>query len=169
MNKPTYIIIHHEAPPVITNVPRFKIVDEYHKRKGFPKSNRGYYCGYHYFIEKSVVLIQSRNDNEIGAHTIGYNDKSIGICLAGNFDVEFPTSAQISVLRTILGEKTTLFDIPINNILPHRSFSPKSCYGSKLFDDWAKNLLIENQRITILTKLRDLYAQLLELLKGRKA
>ena len=162
-NEPKYLIVHHEAPPVITDSPRFGIVDSYHKTKGFPKSSLGYYCGYHYFIEKTGQIWKARQDNEIGAHTIGYNDKSIGICLAGDFDLEKPSIVQESALQSLLKEKMAYYGILPENIVPHRRFAAKSCYGSNLTDNWARNL-VEDKRIKILQALVEAYKKLISLL-----
>ena len=169
MNRPEYLIIHHEASPVITTAHRFSLVNIYHKQRFNFISSLGYYVGYQYFIEKDGTVKQARADTDEGAHTIGYNKKSIGICLAGNFSLELPSVKQRDALRSLLQGKVNEYHIPFQNVGPHRMFGSTTCYGLKLSDNWAKNLLVENQRITILTKLRDLYAQLLELLKGRKA
>jgi len=35
------------------------------------------------------------------------------------------------------------FKIPKENIIPHRTFAKKTCYGNKLTDEWARNLVSE--------------------------
>ncbi|MBZ4369940.1 N-acetylmuramoyl-L-alanine amidase, partial [Mycobacterium tuberculosis] len=77
-------------------------IDLWHKERGFPVSSLGFYVGYHYVIEKSGNLLTARRESEIGAHTIGQNESSIGICLVGNFDVETPTQQQIATLGDML-------------------------------------------------------------------
>src|SRR3990167_5836333 len=155
-----YIIIHHEAPPVVVQGDRFDIVDKYHKSLGWQK------IGYHYFIEKSGKIKQGRLETETGAHTIGKNDESLGICLAGNFDLEMPTTNQIKSLISLINQKMMQYGIPIEKIVPHRFYATyslakqgvnapntskwatwdntqpyKSCYGKLLDDNWLKNLL----------------------------
>lgn len=156
MNKIEYIIVHHEAPPMVTNKPRFSVVNDLHKQQDFPISSMGFYCGYHYFIEKTGQVIQARKDDETGAHTKLWNEKSLGICLAGNFDFELPTKQQIEALTKLLKEKYALYAVPI---VPHRKFASKDCYGKNLSDDWAANLIKEDQVkiIWILRKIIELY------------
>ena len=168
MNKPQWIIVHHEAPPVTTNSPRFGVVNEYHKLKGFPKSSLGYFCGYHLFIEKSGLVWKAREDFDIGAHTIGYNDKSLGVCLAGNFDIEMPTEAQKTALRSVLKEKTIQYGILPLNIVPHRKFSQKTCYGSKLPDTWAADLLTKEEKISVLQSVLNSLWKTLQALMGKR-
>lgn len=147
MSKPTKLIIHHCGgtdldPLADTSNQSFEIVNEYHREKWNFKSTLGYYLGYQYFIDKYGKVTQARLDTETGAHTIGQNDGSIGIVLAGNFDLTFPTKEQVDALRTLLVQKTAQYGIPPENILPHRHFAVKTCYGRNLPDSWARDLLL---------------------------
>lgn len=141
INKPEYLIVHHTGgtdkdPLADTSHHTFAIVDEYHKSLGWGK------IGYHYFIDKAGNITQGRKDDEEGAHTIGYNTKSLGICLAGNFDVTMPTIAQRNTLRDILTIKSKQYAIPLEKIVPHRFASGKTCYGKLLSDDFARKLIV---------------------------
>lgn len=148
MNKPQYLIVHHTGgtdadPRADTSNQKFEVVDDWHRQKWNFKSSLGHYIGYQYFIDKTGKVTQGRADTEEGAHTIGKNNSSIGICLAGNFDVTKPTQAQIDALKALLKEKMAQFNIPLANVVPHRTFAVKTCYGSLLSDSWARDLLNE--------------------------
>lgn len=137
MNKVKYLVIHHAGgttsnPLEDTSNQTFEIINAYHKSLGWGG------CGYHYVIEKNGKVTQGRKENEEGAHTIGHNKESIGICVIGNFDVTLPTEAQISSLKTLLGVLKMRYDVPI---VPHRHFANKSCYGRNLSDSWASDLI----------------------------
>lgn len=135
-NTPTKIIVHHSATS--TPNPQFLDINEWHRLREFPKSSLGYFVGYHYVIEKNGDLKQARQDVEEGAHTIGENTSSIGICLVGNFDEETPTPQQISALGQLLLVICDTYKIPMAQIFPHRHFANKSCYGKKLCNEWAQ-------------------------------
>lgn len=178
----SWIIIHHEAPPIIVSGDRFNIVDQYHKSLGW----KG--IGYNWFIEKSGQVKQGRLETETGAHTKGHNDDSIGICLAGNFDLEMPTANQIKSLITLLNQKMTQYGIPLSKVVPHRYFatyslaqegtpapntSPwktwdntqpyKSCCGKLLNDSWIGiliNATIEPTKEEIKTQIINLLGKL---------
>lgn len=142
MNIPKYLIVHHTGgtdlnPLLDTSNHTAEQVDAWHKAKGWDG------IGYNWYIEKSGLLKKGRDEAKTGAHAIGYNDKSIGICLAGNFDATLPTQEQINTLRKLLVEKMAQYGIPKENIVPHRKFATKTCYGRKLSDDWAQKLLTE--------------------------
>lgn len=141
-----YIILHHtggtDADPLFdTSNQTFEVVNEYHKQKWSFRSNLGHYLGYQYFIDKQGKVTQAREDTETGAHTIGQNNDSIGICLAGNFDVTLPTPEQIEALKGLVKALKTKYSIGLDCIVPHRHFANKSCYGRLLSDDWIVKLL----------------------------
>lgn len=139
-NKPEWLIIHHTGgtstePLADTSHHTLEIVNKYHKSLGWEM------IGYHYFIEKGGALRKGRPEHYHGAHTLGYNRKSIGICLAGNFDLTLPTEEQITTLTGLLTALKKAYSIPSENIVPHRKFAKKTCYGSKLADNWAEELV----------------------------
>lgn len=56
-------------------------------------------------------------DNEIGAHALGYNDKSIGICLIGKDEF---TVEQMEALKNLLRDLLKHYKINPKNVLGHR-------------------------------------------------
>ncbi len=138
-NKPSSIIWHHSAD-LSTGHQAIRI-NEYHKEKGFGQSSLGYYGGYHILIEKDGTTFRFRNDNEIGCHTFNHNQNTLGICLAGNFDIEVPTQAQHEALHGQLDKWMVLYGIPREQIWPHRRFRNTACPGHKLYDNWAREIL----------------------------
>lgn len=169
MNEVKYLIVHHTGgtdsnPLADSSNQTFKIVDDYHKERFKFISSMGHYIGYHYFIEKDGTLTQGRSDDEEGAHAVGYNKQSLGICLAGNFDATLPSDAQIRVLRDLLKKKMKDYGVPLKNIVPHRTFANKTCYGRKLPDDWAQSILVLS-REEKLAKANTLLIEAMSLLK----
>lgn len=160
-NTPKYLIVHHTGgaelnPLADTSNQIFEDINLWHREN--PKTWLGFYSklgfsiGYTYFIDKTGKVTQGRDDTEQSAHCIGYNNNpwdspdkmSIGICLAGNFDVTLPTPEQIKSLRELLTQKRKEYNIPLSQIIPHRHFASKSCYGNNLSEDWARSLIAEN-------------------------
>jgi hypothetical protein len=63
--------------------------------------------------------------NEIGAHALGYNDKSIGICLIG---IKTFTPKQMVSLINLLNDLRTIYRLSIGSILGHYEVSAgRSC------------------------------------------
>ena len=54
--------------------------------------------------------------NEQGAHALGFNDKSIGICLIGVKDF---TPRQMSALRTLVSELCIHYGLTAKNVVGH--------------------------------------------------
>ncbi|MDR1995122.1 N-acetylmuramoyl-L-alanine amidase [Azonexus sp.] len=67
------------------------VIDQWHVERGFKRSaewrqrqNPGLAAiGYHFVIGRSGVVFTGRHLDEVGAHAVGYNTRSIGICLVG--------------------------------------------------------------------------------------
>lgn len=151
-NIPKEILIHHTGstetdPRADTSDHTFEIVNNGHRYN--PRvwlgeySSLGFAIGYHYFIDKTGKVTQGRADSDEGAHCVGHNTTSIGICLAGNFDVTMPTKEQIEALKTLIEKKMKDLSIGIDKVYPHRKFASKSCFGKKLPDNWVNTILGE--------------------------
>tara|TARA_R100000808_G_scaffold6280_2_gene18799 strand:+ start:4410 stop:4946 length:537 start_codon:yes stop_codon:yes gene_type:complete len=52
-------------------------IDQWHRQKGWLS------CGYHYVIRRDGQIEIGRELMVAGAHTIGFNNKSVGVCLVG--------------------------------------------------------------------------------------
>lgn len=118
---PKFIIIHH------TEKHGMDVYEahEYHKSLGWEG------IGYNYFIEENGEIIEGRGIY-VGAHTKGINDKSIGICLSGNFDLSYPTKKQIKSLYKLCRYFMKKYRVKKCDILGHREVKnvTKSCPGS---------------------------------------
>jgi len=76
-SKPTkYIVVHCSATE---NLSRFdwKSIDQMHRARGFSM------VGYHFIIKKDGTIQKGRDLGAIGAHAVGFNNESVGICLIG--------------------------------------------------------------------------------------
>lgn len=120
------IVIHHSASPPDTTMEQ---VDQWHRNRGFTK------IGYHYFLESDGTVKIGRPDWAVGAHAIGANFDSLGICLAGNFEEAPPTQAQMKALAELIKDdiRKAYGNIPY---IGHKDVDPKghptACPG-KLF------------------------------------
>jgi len=126
--KPEYLIIHHSATARDTTT--FEAVKAGHIKKGWGD------IGYHFFITADGVLHEGRGQDQIGAHCIAdrMNYRSLGICLAGNFEIEQPTEKQLETLKGIVNQLKEIYKIPAENVLGHREVENAStlCPGSHL-------------------------------------
>jgi len=114
---PTKIVVHHsltaDGPTVSWNAIR-----DYHVNVNGWKD-----IAYHYGIEQigdRFDILKGRMDNEVGAHCIGFNENSLGICLVGNFDAAPPPAAQVDLLRKLCRSLMEIYGIKADGVLGHR-------------------------------------------------
>lgn len=116
--KPEYLIIHCSdsawgSAPVIRS---------WHRARGWED------IGYHFVInngrpDQKLQIISmdgsieaGRSVDVAGSHCLGYNDKSLGICLVGK--TEF-TLSQMDTLKELCQELCMKFGIPAENVIGH--------------------------------------------------
>jgi N-acetyl-anhydromuramyl-L-alanine amidase AmpD len=134
-----YIIIHHSA----TDEGSALAFHRSHLAKGWDKG-----VGYHFVIDNRS---SGKSDGEIeatprwikqldGAHckASDMNNKAIGICLVGNFDVEEVSSRQMASLVYLVKTLQDYYHIPSKNILAHGHVAGSNthCPGKQF--PWAK-------------------------------
>ncbi len=149
--RPKYIILHHTAGPMNQT---FEAINAYHKQRFNFKSTLGFYVGYQYLITSDGAVHQARKDTEEGAHTIGYNQNSIGISVTGWFDDGhdgLPNEKQQETLARLLVEKLEQWNLKFEDIKFHREFAAKSCPGLHITKEWV-NQLIKNYQMPEIDK-----------------
>jgi len=117
-NNPTQTIVHHTTDK--SRRWQYEKTRKYHVSKNWGD------IGYHWFIEKDGSLKVGRWDGLEGAHTIGHNRNSVGIVLAGNFEEQEPTKAQLVALDKLLSR----LSMPV---FGHRDFAATACPGKNLY------------------------------------
>lgn len=113
-------------------------IDKMHReKKGFRK------VGYHIVILPDGTIQYGRRINETGAHVMGHNDDSIGICYIGGLDYngvpkDTRTIAQIAACAEI---RTWLdYFIPGIEHVGHRDLSPDTNGDGMITQvDWLKS------------------------------
>ena len=161
MNNPSVVITHHAVSGRGHTV---EDVDDWHYER-WPEfqSELGWWVGYHYVIERTGKITQTREHWEEGAHTKGMNTSSIGVCFMGNMDVQMPTQAQLRTWDRLYG--TLLEEYPKLITQPHRAYANKSCHGSLLTDDY---FAARYQKITLIHKLQQIVSLLTVLLSRKR-
>jgi N-acetylmuramoyl-L-alanine amidase len=90
--------------------------------------------GYHYGIElvnDDYVLQKGRLESKPGAHTVGMNSKSLGICVVGNYDNQVPEHTAIDILVGLCIKKCTEYGLSADDIETHNKYaSYKTCPGT---------------------------------------
>ena len=126
-----FLVIHHTGFP---NEDKDSIAADIHK---FHQETNGWAgIGYHYLIRKNGMIEQGRRPDAVGAHALHYNSTSIGICLAGNFEIGKPTRKQMESLKILsawLCQKYKLDPMKKGVIVGHRDLNDTDCPGNSLY------------------------------------
>jgi N-acetylmuramoyl-L-alanine amidase len=88
--------------------------------------------GYHFFINLAGVIFEGRPLEVRGAHVKGRNNGAIGVSLAGNFEVDHPTSEQVDALFKLVDFLTHEFRV--SHLAGHDVLNPAltQCPGDNL-------------------------------------
>lgn len=107
-----------------------------HRHRGFNGA------GYHFYIRKNGDIKNTRPLEKAGAHALGYNAHSIGICYEGGLDVRYRpadtrTEWQKHSLRVLI--RTLLMDYPGCRVCGHRDLSPDRNGDGRISpEEWVK-------------------------------
>lgn len=119
-----YIVVHCSAtqPGIDIGV---REIDAWHRSQGWAA------CGYHYVVRLNGEVELGRPENVPGAHVVGHNYHSIGVCYIGGLDAngkpsDTRTVLQREGLQRLLRE--LLIRYPKAVICGHRDLNPhKAC------------------------------------------
>lgn len=119
----TEIIVHCTATPRGRAV-TVREIDAWHRARGFSG------IGYHYVVGLDGRVMAGRTEERSGAHCLGHNARSIGVCYVGGLDApgrpaDTRTVAQRLALHCLLSALKRLY--PGVVIRGHRDFAAKAC------------------------------------------
>lgn len=91
-SKTDEVILHHAEASSAT----VWDINDWHLNNGWTG------IGYHYYIRKDGSVYRGRPEWALGAHAVGHNDRSIGICCEGAYMTETMPAAQLASLKALL-------------------------------------------------------------------
>lgn len=141
----TEIILHYSDSDIKAH-DDISVIDDWHKQRGFKctlDDGRVIHVGYHYFIKSDGTVQIGRPLDKIGAHCLGHNKISVGICLHGKD--KFSTK-QFKALATLIQQ--LLIQFPNSTIHGHNEFSYKDCPVFDV-DDFIEDYLANIDRIDV--------------------
>lgn len=117
---------------------RMEDVDRYHREhNGWRK------IGYHIFIEQDGAVRRGRDDIELGAHAVGFNEHSLGLCVSGHGDYLPWNDAQLkAVLVQCCNWIRKYPRIEVDNVIGHRETDEHG--GPPVFKTCPGNLIDMN-------------------------
>lgn len=119
------IVIHCAATKASMDIGRDEI-DRWHKQRGW----KG--VGYHYVIRRDGTVESGRPIDQVGAHAVGHNTGSIGICLVGGIDDagkpkdNFTAAQWKSLVHLVKGLKEA-YNVKSEKIIGHNQVAKKAC------------------------------------------
>lgn len=98
-------------------------IDRWHREKGWKR------IGYHFVVCLDGLIEVGRPLDMVGAHCVGHNKTSIGICYIGGLDergypADTRTTPQCVALETLIQSLTAMYHCPTYG---HRDFAAKAC------------------------------------------
>ncbi|MEO9968922.1 MAG: N-acetylmuramoyl-L-alanine amidase [Roseobacter sp.] len=146
-----YIVIHYSATPIEREY-TYKMLERHHKERGFKEG------GYHFYFPRKGGRIAGRDLTqpgmfEMGAHSKGENDESVGLCFEGGVTLSDPhtgrdtrNDAQLSAMIETIDD--LLFRYPDAQVIGHRDMpgAATQCPGHDASAWWA-SVVAERQPV----------------------
>ena len=123
------IVVHHIGMPNNDDVSA-ETVHEWHLNQGWAG------IGYHFLIRKDGTIEQGRPLGTVGAHVYGENRHTVGINLAGNFELGDPTEAQTAAAARLIASLCTVYQLDPRwqgTVKGHRDLNATACPGRYLY------------------------------------
>lgn len=111
------IILHHAEASRAS----VEDVNSWHIERGWAG------IGYHYYVRKDGTIWRGRPEWAVGAHAVGHNDKSIGICCEGAYMTETMPAAQLSALKGLICDIMSRYGNL--ELLRHKDVNSTDCPG----------------------------------------
>ena len=117
--KTNRIIWHHSLSGDVS----VDTVRSWHVDRGFED------IGYHYIIDSWGNRFEGREQSLIGAHAKGKNVDSIGVCLLGNFNVDFPKFEALVEAKALYHQLCRIYSKELKNEFHRWVYNP--CPGRR--------------------------------------
>lgn len=98
-----HLVLHHTAfatsgiggRTLAAESAHMRAIQRWHLDRGWAT------VGYHFVVAPSGRVFRGRPVDRLGAHVLGHNAGTVGICLMGNFELERPTPEALSSLAHV--------------------------------------------------------------------
>lgn len=123
MRKINKIILHCSATPEGRHV-TVQDITRWHRDRGFSE------IGYHWVIYLDGTIWPGRPESKMGAHVVGHNANSIGVCYIGGTDSngnakDTRTPAQREAIKKLVADLQKRY--PGATVHGHNEFAAKEC------------------------------------------
>lgn len=120
------VVVHHSVIyETDDNITMLEVQNAHREDRGWAD------IGYHFLVGKNGQVFEGRDIHARGTHVAGYNTGSVGVCLLGNFMVEYPTRAQLDSARDFI--RWLAEQLALTHIAGHQAFNDwTECPGVNL-------------------------------------
>nr|ABV60369.1 putative peptidoglycan recognition protein [Phlebotomus papatasi] len=131
-----FVIIHHSYIPGECHSSS-ECIKAMQNMQKFHQNDRGWNdIGYSFGVGGDGNIYMGRGFSVIGAHAPRYNDKSVGICLIGDWREKLPPEKMLQAVQKLIQSGVEEGYIAKNyTLLGHRQVRDTECPGQKLFDE----------------------------------
>lgn len=136
-NNPREIIIHHAEASNCS----VEDIHAWHKNNGWAG------IGYHYFVRKDGSIYKGRPDNAIGAHCLGNNTNTLGVCFEGAYNNEIMPTEQLNAGRELIAYLKN--EYLITEVGKHKDYMSTDCPGNNFPFSELVNGLSNNVQVSI--------------------
>ncbi|XP_018053136.1 PREDICTED: peptidoglycan recognition protein-like isoform X2 [Atta colombica] len=129
-----YVVIHHGGIPKYCR-DQETCSDIVRTYQDLHLDQRGWWdIGYNFVIGEDGNVYEGRGWDYTGAHAIGYNTQSIGICIIGDFTDFLPNEAALKALNKLIAYGVLFGKIKKNyNVIGHRQVRDTECPGETFY------------------------------------
>ncbi|XP_039947942.1 peptidoglycan-recognition protein LB-like isoform X1 [Bactrocera neohumeralis] len=131
-----YVIIHHSYMPSACYT-RADCIKAMRSMQDYHQLQRGWNdIGYSFAIGGDGMIYVGRGFNVIGAHAPKYNDRSVGICMIGDWRTELPPPQMLAAAKSLIefGMAKGYIDAEYK-LLAHRQVRDTECPGQRLYEE----------------------------------
>jgi hypothetical protein len=132
MGRITRITIHHEGMDTDVESSMSSVESQLRKiQRSHEERMHAGDIGYHYIIDSMGRIWEGRPIKYQGAHAGNgqANRGNIGVVLMGNFDIQRPSSAQLSSLKSLVAYLMAKYKVNVSGIYTHREIREKEGPG----------------------------------------
>lgn len=131
-----FVVIHHTYIPTIC-LTRDDCESKMRSMQNTHQITNGWEdIGYNFAVGGEGSVYEGRGWDVVGAHAVGYNVRSVGICLIGDFISNLPPQAQLDTAKALINTGVELGYIsPDYQLVGHRQVGDTECPGDALFNE----------------------------------
>uniref|UniRef100_A0A3F2YX68 Peptidoglycan-recognition protein n=1 Tax=Anopheles farauti TaxID=69004 RepID=A0A3F2YX68_9DIPT len=131
-----YVIIHHSYIPAACYSGLQCIAAMQSMQRMHQDVRQWNDIGYSFAVGGDGRVYQGRGFNVVGAHAPRYNNRSVGICLIGDWVADLPPKNMLAATQTLIEYGVRQGIIAQNyTLLGHRQVRSTECPGDRLFEE----------------------------------